>query len=206
MDKSLDQFKSMSQLDRYYNKRNFHKTSEPRGKDDDAFQEPIFVIQKHDARNLHYDFRIAVEGVLKSWAVPKGPSLNKTVKRLAIRTEDHPVEYADFEGVIPEGEYGGGTILVWDKGRYRNLTTRKGQSIDLSQAIESGHFILWLEGKKIEGGFAMTRISKKQNEEQWLMVKTADEKADARRNPVETQPESVISGRDLDMIRKSNGE
>ena len=202
MDKSLEQFKSMSQLDKYYRKRNFIKTSEPRGKEKKDSRNSLFIFQKHDARNLHYDFRIAVNGVLKSWAVPKGPSLDKSAKRLAIRTEDHPLEYADFEGVIPEGEYGGGTILIWDKGPYRNLTKKEGNAVDMEQAIDNGHFLVWLEGKKIQGGFAMTRISKKNDDEQWLMVKMEDEKADARRKPLSTEPDSVVSGDSLEEIRK----
>ncbi|MBS0001020.1 MAG: DNA ligase [Cyclobacteriaceae bacterium] len=166
MDKFLDQFKFMSQLDKYHHRRDFRNSSEPRGDEHRNSHKPYFVIQKHDARNLHYDFRIAVDGVLKSWAVPKGPSLNKSEKRLAIKTEDHPLEYADFEGVIPEGQYGGGTILVWDRGNFKNLTMKDGQHINLNLAIENGHFTAWLEGKKIQGGYAMTRIKKKNNDEQ----------------------------------------
>ncbi len=110
----------------------------------------MFVVQKHAARTLHYDFRLEVEGVLKSWAVPKGPSLNPQDKRLAVPTEDHPLEYADFEGTIPAGEYGAGTVMVWDFGTYRNITEKKGESIPMAEAVAHGHVKVWLEGKKLE--------------------------------------------------------
>src|SRR5918992_6169462 len=110
---------------------------------------PRFVIQKHAARSLHYDFRLEAAGVLKSWAVPKGPSTDPTQKRLAMRVEDHAIEYATFEGVIPKGSYGAGAVIVWDRGPYRNLTESKGESIPLEQAVERGHLSVWLEGKKL---------------------------------------------------------
>jgi DNA ligase D-like protein (predicted 3'-phosphoesterase) len=185
----------------YKKKRNFRVTSEPEGRVAGSSKAPHYVIQKHDARNLHYDFRIAVGEVLKSWAVPKGISTDKSEKRLAIRTEDHPLEYANFEGVIPENEYGGGTVMIWDRGKYKNITEKNGKKIDLSDAIDKGHFLIWIEGEKIKGGYAMTRIRKK-DKEQWLLVKMDDEHADARRNPVSTAPDSVISGDSLEEIRK----
>ncbi len=146
----------------YQEKRDFSRTPEPEGKGPGTSREPIFVIQKHDASHLHYDFRLEVDGVLKSWAIPKGPSTDPKDKRLAVPTEDHPLEYADFEGTIPAGEYGAGTVLVWDTGPYRNLTEKKGEAIPLGQAVAHGHVKVWLEGKKLKGGYALTRFPDRQ--------------------------------------------
>lgn len=193
-------------LQEYQEKRDFRRTSEPEGGSRSASEVPIFVIQKHDASNLHYDFRLEVEGVLKSWAVPKGPSTDPNEKRLAVSTEDHPLEYADFEGIIPEGEYGAGTVIVWDRGPYRNLRAQKeSDKATMSQSIESGHIEIWLEGEKIQGGYALIRTGQ-QDEERWLLVKMDDQKADARRNPTSTEPKSVLSGQTLDDIREDEGE
>lgn len=189
-------------LREYLEKRDFRKTPEPQGEKRRARKRrgPIFVIQKHDASSLHYDFRLEVEGALKSWAVPKGPSTDPGDKRLAVPTEDHPVEYAEFEGVIPEGEYGAGTVLVWDAGLYRNLEDdADGDEIPMVECIENGHLKVWLEGKKLHGGYALTRTSPG-NDERWLLVKMDDEEADARRTPVSTEPKSVLSGRSIEEI------
>jgi len=167
---------------------------------DGSDQTLLFVIQKHDATSLHYDFRIEVDGVLKSWAVPKGVSTDPREKRLAMPTEDHPLEYGDFEGVIPKDEYGGGTVLLWDRGTYKNLKEDDdGQPIPMAQCLEGGHATIFLKGEKIEGGYALIRTDTGKNE-RWLLVKMDDEKADARRNPVSTEPLSVVSGRDLQNI------
>jgi DNA ligase D-like protein (predicted 3'-phosphoesterase) len=159
------------------------------------------VIQKHDASSLHYDFRLEADGVLKSWAVPKGPSTNPKDKRLAMPTEDHPMEYADFEGVIPEGEYGAGTVLVWDTGTYRNLTEKDGEHVPVSRALDEGHLRFELEGSKLRGPWALTRIGRG-GRERWLLVKMEGEGADARRKPVRSQPDSVLSGRGLEEIAR----
>jgi DNA ligase D-like protein (predicted 3'-phosphoesterase) len=188
-------------LKTYQEKRDFRRTAEPPGGQARASAAPLFVIQKHDASHLHYDLRLEVEGVLKSWAVPKGPSTDPKEKRLAVPTEDHPLEYADFEGVIPEGEYGAGTVLVWDSGTYRNLTEKKGQAIPPAQALAHGHLKVWLEGKKLKGGYALTRF-RTGKEESWLLVKMDDEAADPRRNPVADEPRSVLTGRTLEEISK----
>jgi DNA ligase D-like protein (predicted 3'-phosphoesterase) len=152
------------------------------------------VVQRHEASTVHYDFRLEVDGVLKSWAVPKGPSTDPSQKRLATPTEDHPLDYVEFEGAIPEGSYGAGTVVVWDTGAYRNLTSHRGEIVDMADALESGHVSVWLEGEKLRGAFALTR-SQMRGREQWLLVKVNDEEADRRRNPVSTRPESVLSGR-----------
>lgn len=187
--------KNRDNLKEYRKKRNFDRSAEPFGSGKKSGNKPIFVIQKHDASNLHYDFRLEIEGVLKSWAVPKGPSTDPKEKRLAMPTEDHPVEYADFEGEIPEDEYGGGTVIVWDAGTYRNLETDdEHKDISTSQAFKDGHIKIRLEGKKLRGGYALIRTDKGKNE-RWLLIKMDDEEADARRNPVKTEPESVLSGR-----------
>jgi DNA ligase D-like protein (predicted 3'-phosphoesterase) len=187
-------------LETYKKKRDFRRTPEPSGRAGRGrAKEPMFVIQKHDARALHYDFRLESGGVLKSWAVPKGPSTNPKDKRLAQQTEDHPLDYADFEGVIPAGEYGAGPVIVWDTGTYRNLTERKGIGVPVDEAVEGGHVKVWLEGQKIRGGFALTRVARGKDE-RWLLVKVKDEGADARRNPVRSQPESVISGRTIEEV------
>jgi DNA ligase D-like protein (predicted 3'-phosphoesterase) len=180
----------------YREKRNFGRSPEPRGKRARGRKEPRFVIQKHDARSLHYDFRLEAGGVLKSWAVPKGPSTDPREKRLAMPTEDHPLDYADFEGVIPEGEYGAGTVIVWDSGSYRNLGEEP-----VERMLEDGHATVWLEGSKLRGGYALTRIGKGKRD-RWLLVKMDDEGADRRRNPVSTQPESVRSGKTIEQVAK----
>jgi DNA ligase D-like protein (predicted 3'-phosphoesterase) len=186
-------------LEPYRTKRNFSRTPEPSGRGRGRRKSPIFVIQKHDATSLHYDFRLEAGGVLKSWAVPKGPSTDPRDKRLAMRTEDHPLAYARFEGSIPEGEYGAGPVIVWDTGTYRNLTERGGREVPVEQAVENGHVAFWLEGRKLRGGYALTRVAKGKRE-RWLLVKMDDEEADARRNPVSTQPDSVLTGRTIDQV------
>ena len=144
--------------------------------------------------------------MLKSWAVPKGPSTDPSVKRLAVPTEDHPLAYADFEGVIPQGEYGGGVMIVWDRGTYRNLkqADEGGHVPTLTQQIEDGHVTIWLEGQKLQGGYALIRTGKGEKA-RWLLIKMDDDGADARRNPTSTEPDSVLSGRNLDAIREEVG-
>src|SRR5919106_1262098 len=179
----------------YRDKRDLTRTPEPSaGRKRRGRGRPRFVVHKHDATTLHYDFRLEAAGVLKSWAVPKGPSTNPKDKRLAVPTEDHPLDYADFEGVIPEGQYGAGPVIVWERGTYRNLTEKDGREVPVEQAVRNGHVKVWLEGKKLTGGYALTRTGAGR-QERWILVKMDDERADARRKPVKTQPESVLSGK-----------
>lgn len=180
-------------------RRDFSKTSEPSGGGRSKGGRR-FVIQKHDASSLHYDFRLEFGGVLVSWAVPKGLSTDPADKRLAIRTEDHPCDYIDFEGVIPEGEYGAGTVMVWDTGTYRNLRARKGpHSQGMEEALDDGLIAVFLEGEKLRGGYALKRTQGGEKP-RWLIIKMDDEYADARRRPTSTQPESVKTGRSLEEI------
>lgn len=190
----------------YRSKRNFDKTNEPRGSSSrKSSKQPQFVIQKHDASTLHYDFRIEADGVLKSWAVPKGPSTDPGDKRLAIPTEDHPLAYADFEGVIPEDEYGGGTVLIWDRGTYENITEKDDEIQPIEKAIEAGHVLIELDGEKLKGGYALHRTGAG-DDARWLMIKMDDEHADARRNPVSTEPKSVESDRTMKQIADEEGD
>lgn len=191
----------------YENKRDFTKTSEPRGGSRQAGGQPVFVIQKHDATNLHYDFRLEIGGTLKSWSVPKGPSTDPRVKRMAIPTEDHPLEYADFEGTIPKGEYGGGTVMIWDRGTFKNIKVdQDGREIPLRKSYDLGTLEVELEGQKIYGGYALVRMNSGRMKGNWLLIKMDDTKADARRNPTGTENRSVVSGRDMDEIARGEGK
>jgi DNA ligase D-like protein (predicted 3'-phosphoesterase) len=154
---------------------------------------PRFVIQQHSATTVHFDFRLEAGGVLKSWAVPKGPSTDPREKRLAVEVEDHSVDYGDFEGRIGEG-YGAGRVIVWDAGTYEPLTEGP-----VEEALENGHLSFWLEGEKLRGGWTLQRTGGGAKP-QWLLIKRRDEGADARRNPVGTQPESVRSGRTIEDV------
>ena len=163
-------------LTAYHKKRNFKATPEPKGKGSsrNLFR---FVVQRHDATHLHYDFRLELGGVLKSWAVPKGPSMNPTDKRLAVMVEDHPVSYINFEGKIPEGNYGAGTVQVWDKGLFfpvdKNL--EKISEKEALKSLDEGELKIFLKGKKIEGGFVLVRLKK--DDKNWLLIKHKDEYA-----------------------------
>lgn len=190
-------------LDEYRRRRDFRKTAEPSGGKRRRGGR-AFVIQKHDASRLHYDFRLQVGNVLVSWAVPKGPSTDPRDKRLAVQTEDHPLDYAEFEGVIPESEYGGGTVMVWDRGRYRNLRADKGRERrSMERALDEGLLEVWLEGEKLRGGYALKRI-REGRKPQWLLIKMDDECADARRRPASTQKRSAKSGRTMREIARED--
>lgn len=170
-------------------------------KNNGTLKKPIFVIQEHGARAHHYDFRIEIDGVLKSWAVPKGPSTNPRDKRLAVPTEDHSMEYATFEGVIPQGHYGAGPVIVWDTGTYNNIKKDDGTLVPLSTCFKRGTIEIFLQGKKLKGGYALIRIGKK-DDNRWLLIKMRDEYADARRRPTRTQKTSVLSGKTLKEIER----
>ncbi len=185
---------SKDKLKEYFEKRDFNKTPEPKGELEVTNKRPIFVIQKHDASNLHYDFRLEYDGVLKSWAVPKGPSLNPSKRRLAIMTEDHPLDYANFEGTIPEEEYGGGEVIVWDLGVYKNVSEKDGSKVKIDQALENGNLVVELFGEKLKGQFALIRTG---NDNKWLLIKKKDDYADYHLNILEERPESVLSGKEL---------
>jgi bifunctional non-homologous end joining protein LigD len=188
-------------LERYRAKRSFEQTPEPNS-DVSATGAggSRFVVQKHDARRLHYDFRLEADGVLISWAVPKGPSFDPKVKRLAVHVEDHPLDYEHFEGVIPDAQYGAGTVIVWDEGTYRNLTARQGRPIEVADAVRAGHLSIWLDGAKLQGGWSLTRTGSGGEKESWLMVKRADDRADPDRDITTDAPDSVLTGRGIGEI------
>jgi bifunctional non-homologous end joining protein LigD len=164
-------------LKEYRSKRNLKKSSEPlSGKKHTGFLR--FCVQKHAARHLHYDFRLEYRGALLSWAIPKGPSMNPKIKRLAIKVEDHPLDYQYFEGVIPKGNYGAGTVKIWDHGFYTSAdaTEPKRTEKALSQGLKKGHFTVVIKGKKIKGEFVFQKL-KTDKDNTWLLMKKADEYA-----------------------------
>jgi len=192
-------------LSLYKEKRKFSETPEPEGKEKSSAKGLRFVIQKHDASHLHYDFRLEMRGVLKSWAVPKGPSLNPADKRLAMMVEDHPYDYRNFEGIIPEGNYGGGTVIVWDEGTYKPMNAEglslKEQEKLLLKQLFSGDLKINMNGKKIKGNYALFRLKK--DEKSWLLVKKDDDFASEEE--VIKKNKSVKSGKTLAQIAKQNG-
>jgi bifunctional non-homologous end joining protein LigD len=190
-------------LKTYKEKRNFKVTPEPAGAKlakPGAAKRRIYVIQKHRATSLHYDFRLELNGVLLSWAVPKGPSTDPDVKRLAMRVEDHPVEYANFEGVIPEGEYGGGTVMVWDNGEWEP------ESPDPEDALRRGDFKFVLYGKKLRGSWVLVRTRGwgGSGDRSWLLIKHRDRFASTTDITLD-KPKSVLSNKLLADIARENG-
>jgi len=164
-------------LETYKQKRNFAKTPEPRAQRAVSHQKPFFVVQEHHASRLHYDFRLEADGVLKSWAVPKQPSHDPAVKRLAARVEDHPLDYADFKGVIPKGQYGAGVVKIWDRGSYENKLATKPQAQTVTEGIEAGHVEVRLHGRKLKGDFALIRMNGRSKKDNWLLIKMKDKQA-----------------------------
>ena len=191
-------------LNEYRKKRDFKISPEPSG-EKAAPKAPksslIYVVQKHRASQLHYDFRLEYNGTLLSWAIPKGPSLDPSVKRLAMQVEDHPIEYANFEGVIPEGEYGGGTVMIWDQGTWTP------ESPDVAAALEKGDLKFTLHGKKLKGSWVLvrTRGYGSSSKTSWLLIKHRDEFASSKVDVVQEMPRSVVSNRLLAEIARDGG-
>jgi bifunctional non-homologous end joining protein LigD len=190
-------------LEKYKEKRDFKKTSEPGPVKKSSKGSLEFVIQKHAASHLHYDFRLELGGVLKSWAVPKGPSLNPADKRLAMMVEDHPYDYKDFEGSIPKGEYGAGEVIIWDKGTYHAIgTTEKKESEKIiNEGLKKGDLKFVLHGEKLKGEFVLVNM-KSRGENQWLLIKHKDEYVS--KEDITKQDRSVVSGNTLEDIASGN--
>jgi bifunctional non-homologous end joining protein LigD len=199
-----------SLLNEYHSRRDFSRTGEPAGDEaragERSSRKPVYVIQKHAASNLHYDLRLEAGGVLKSWAVPKGPSLDPADKRLAVMTEDHPLEYAAFEGTIPEGEYGAGTVMLWDLGWWEPDVAwmKQGKEgaetpVDPEAALARGELKFVLHGQKLTGSWALVQM-KGRGEKNWLLIKHRDDVARSGVSVTVEAPDSVASGRSLDDI------
>ena len=189
-------------LAKYHAKRNFNLTSEPKGDAHprESGPELSFVIQKHQASHLHYDFRLEWKGLLLSWAVPKGPSLDPSVKRLAMQVEDHPLEYGGFEGIIPEGQYGGGTVMVWDNGTWTPVDP------DVDASLQHGEIKFELHGKKLKGSWVLVRTKPmgRSTRSSWLLIKHKDRYA-SEEDIATTKPRSVLSRKLMAGIAKSAG-
>jgi bifunctional non-homologous end joining protein LigD len=187
--------KKSTGLDEYDAKRDFSRTPEPRAGIGQPGTGSRFVVQKHLSRHLHYDLRLEADGVLKSFAIPRGPSMDPHEKRLAVATEDHPLAYIDFEGVIPPGEYGAGAVMVWDYGTYRNMKEEEGLPVSMAQGIVNGHITFWLEGSRLKGGFALIRTPRG-----WLLIKMDDPFAQPGKDVLMTWTVSALSGRTIEEI------
>ena len=188
-------------LAEYRRKRNFSKTSEPRGSRSKKAKKLAFVIQKHAASHLHYDLRLELDGVMKSWAVPKGPSVDPAIKRLAMQVEDHPIDYNAFEGTIPKGEYGGGTVMIWDRGTYRYGGDDPDPIEGLRRGYAKGDFKFVLEGKRLRGSWVLVRTRRGDPKRaQWLLIKHRDEAAQEGYDVVAEEVTSVVTGRTMNEI------
>ncbi|MEP6465934.1 MAG: DNA polymerase ligase N-terminal domain-containing protein [Parafilimonas sp.] len=192
----------------YKKKRSFTKTPEPEGGKSTEKNKLLFVIQKHDATRLHYDFRLEMEGVLKSWAVPKGPSLDPSVKRLAMMVEDHPFDYRSFEGIIPEGNYGAGTVIVWDEGTYEPLenasANKKENEKNLLKQLKAGSLKFVMHGKKLKGEFALVKTHYQDSENSWLLIKHNDDYASAK--DITEKDKSVVSKKTIAQVEKTSNK
>lgn len=188
-------------LAEYKRKRDFSVTREPEGRPAARGSKLRYVIQKHAATRLHYDLRLELDGVMKSWAVPKGPSTDPSVKRLAIEVEDHPIEYNKFEGTIPAGQYGGGTVMLWDRGTYTYGGADAGDPVELLRAgYAKGDFKFFLEGERLTGSWVLVRTRRQEGgKAQWLLIKHRDEYADER-DVTEEHVTSVATDRSFEEI------
>jgi bifunctional non-homologous end joining protein LigD len=195
-------------LAEYNRKRDFEKTPEPAGRAERSRGGALrFVIQKHAASSLHFDFRLELDGVMKSWAVPKGPSLDPSAKRLAIQVEDHPIEYNTFEGTIPEGEYGGGTVMLWDRGSYTAADDSAEPETELRRGYEGGELSFVLSGERLHGAWALIRTHRGAGgKAQWLLVKRRDDDAEPGSDVVKEYATSVATGRTMEEIASGAGK
>lgn len=185
----------------YRRKRDFTKTAEPAGAATSRRRKTLaFVIQKHAASHLHFDLRLELDGVMKSWAVPKGPSIDPGVKRLAMEVEDHPIEYNRFEGTIPKGEYGGGTVMLWDRGTYTWHERDPDPEQRLRDGYASGDFKFALKGKRLGGSWVLVRTRRGEKKPQWLLIKHRDEFAEEGADIVAREVTSVTTGRSMEEI------
>jgi bifunctional non-homologous end joining protein LigD len=194
--------KAPERLAEYRRKRDFARTAEPRGGRRKRAPKLAYVIQKHAASHLHFDLRLELDGVMKSWAVPKGPSLDPAVKRLAMQVEDHPIEYNAFEGTIPKGEYGGGTVMIWDRGTYEygGDDALEGEA-GLREGYRRGDFKFVLHGKRLKGSWVLVRTRRGDPKRaQWLLIKHRDESAEPGTEVVEEYQTSAATGRTMDAI------
>jgi bifunctional non-homologous end joining protein LigD len=193
---------SPRRLAEYRRKRDFARTAEPRGGRRRAARKLQYVIQKHAASHLHYDLRLELDGVMKSWAVPKGPSLDPSVKRLAMEVEDHPIEYNQFEGTIPKGEYGGGTVMVWDRGTYTYGGEDDAEPVEaLRRGYEKGDFKFRLDGDRLKGSWVLVRTRRGDpRRPQWLLIKHRDDSAEPGSEVVEEYQTSAATGRTMEEI------
>jgi bifunctional non-homologous end joining protein LigD len=193
-------------LAQYRGKRDFSRTREPAGGKRKKSTRLAYVIQKHAASRLHYDLRLELDGVMKSWAVPKGPSMDPAVKRLAIHVEDHPIEYNRFEGTIPAGEYGGGTVMIWDFGTYTSVGEDDDPEATLRAGYRRGDFKFVLRGRRLKGSWVLVRTKgrgDRSRQQQWLLIKHRDETADPGIDPTEAYQTSARTGRTMDEIAEA---
>ncbi|HEV8123930.1 MAG TPA: DNA polymerase ligase N-terminal domain-containing protein [Gemmatimonadales bacterium] len=190
-------------LAEYERKRDFTKTAEPRGKKTKSTKQLVFVVQKHAATRLHFDLRLELDGVMKSWAVPKGPSLDPAEKRLAMEVEDHPIEYNAFEGIIPKGQYGGGTVMIWDRGIYTYGNDDMDPVEGLRRGYHGGDLKFVMLGERLKGSFVLVRMKgKKVSGREWLLIKHQDDFAKPGSDVVKEYDTSVVSNRTMDKIAK----